>query len=105
MKGWLSDNVFSRTPFLVKILIDQGVFVTMLVTSAIALLVVYLGTKVKAVRNTFLKVKKKLMWSSILRSQVQTYFPTCVSIFSSFKLMMDVSEETENQSRRLSASP
>ena len=68
VKGWLSDNVFSKTPFLVKILIDQGVFVTMLVMSGTTLLIVILGTKVQALKTVFLKIKAKLMWSSILRS-------------------------------------
>lgn len=30
------------------------------------------------------------MWSSVLRSQIQTFFPTCLAIFTSFKLLFDI---------------
>ena len=68
VKGWLSDNIFSKAPFLVSILIDQGIFVTSLVAIGFTMLIVILGTKVQAMKNIFLKIKAKLMWSSILRS-------------------------------------
>jgi hypothetical protein len=39
--------------------------------------------KIKALKSTLAKVKDKLMWSSVFRSQIQTYFPTCILVFSS----------------------
>ena len=43
------------------------------------------------------------MWSSILRSQVQTYFPTCLSIFTTMKLIIDMQNTKQSELRRLSS--
>jgi len=49
------------------------------------MLVFYLLTK-KIIGNTVIvqKIKKKLMWSSVFRSQIQTYLPTCLLTFEYF---------------------
>jgi hypothetical protein len=37
----------------------------------------------------FLKIKNKLMWSSIFRSVIQTYLPTCLMIFTLVKVSIE----------------
>jgi hypothetical protein len=43
---WLNDYVFSKTPFLMAILINQGMFISSLIVFAVALAFLYIGFKV-----------------------------------------------------------
>ena len=53
------------------------------------IIVVGIGLKVTLVRKFFIKQKEKLMWSSVLRTQIQTYFPTALSTFAMIKSLHD----------------
>lgn len=51
-----------------KVIFGQGMFVTSTILGLVMLLVVLLGSKVKALKNVMTTVKNKIMWSSIFRS-------------------------------------
>jgi hypothetical protein len=79
---FLKKHVFKKTQAIQKILVGQGAFITGLIFISFAILIVKLGQRIKMAEVVFTKLKNKLMFSSIFRSQIQTYFPTCILIFS-----------------------
>ncbi|MFM1932434.1 MAG: hypothetical protein RL226_1737 [Bacteroidota bacterium] len=81
---FLNNHVFNRMHTLQKILVGQGLFVTSSIFLAFAIAVVVVGLKVKALQTIFIKIKHKIMFSSVFRSQIQTYFPTCILVFTAF---------------------
>jgi hypothetical protein len=81
---FLTNHVFRKMHTLQKILVGQGIFVTSLIFLAVAIAVVVVGLKVKALHTIFIKIKHKIMFSSVFRSQIQTYFPTCILVFTAF---------------------
>jgi hypothetical protein len=79
---WLDNYVFAKTPLLMEVLVNQGMFVTSLLVFGLALFLILLASKVKAMQRFLVSIKSKLMWSSVLRSQIQTYFATSMTVFS-----------------------
>ena len=59
--------------------------VTSLIFTTLAIGLLTLFTKVRPARKLFLKAKNALMWSSLARSQIQTYFGGCLILFQSMK--------------------
>ena len=51
------------------------------------------------------KIKNKLMWSSVFRSQIQTYFPTCLLTMTAFQalLLMDNDDIREMSKTQLAS--
>ena len=57
----------------------------MLELIAIMLLLIWIASKVFKDPKNLQKVKKLFIWNSVIRSQIQFYFPVCLIIFSQFK--------------------
>ena len=53
-------------------------FVSSLLVLTLAISMVLIGSKIKPLQKVMGIAKNKLMFSSVLRSQIQTYFPTCL---------------------------
>ena len=81
---WLSDNVFGRFKTLQSIIIGQGTLVFGLIVCSSMLVGVFILSKLVGNAEFITKIKEKIMWSPIFRSQIQTFFPTCLLVFEYF---------------------
>ena len=68
IQKYLKDHVFGRLENLQAFLVGNGMFVTTLIFTPIAIGIIILGTKVKPLRNMFLFANNAMMWSSLIRS-------------------------------------
>ena len=66
----MQEKVFKNAEKAQSILIDQGPLVSGIILLTGTILIVGIGIKVTRVRKFFIKQKNKLMWSSVLRTQI-----------------------------------
>ena len=56
-----------------------------------------LGLKLRFARKFFQTMKDKLMWSSVLRTQIQTYFPT---VLATLQMMRGIHSQVKDMTLR-----
>lgn len=79
---FLKKHIFSRVQLLQEILINQGTGFMMICFLVVAFVVLAVFQKYAKDSPLFIKLKNKLMWSSVFRSVIQTYLPTCLAVFT-----------------------
>lgn len=75
----MEDKVFRKMQGLQSILVGQGTLVSGIIFFALTIGTIKFALKFKFARDSLLRLKDKLMWSSFLRAQIQTYFPTVLA--------------------------
>lgn len=78
---FLQDNVFSRVQWLHTLLIKQGTFVACIIVQSALIVVVAITMKVPGLKNLAKKLRDEMMWAPVFRSQIQTFFPACLTSF------------------------
>jgi hypothetical protein len=73
--------------------------VTGLIFFAVSMTVVTIGLKLRFARMFFKTMKDKLMWSSVLRAQIQTYFPTVLATLQMMRGLHSQAIYKENQGK------
>jgi hypothetical protein len=86
----MARHVFHRAEALQRIIVGQGMFVTSFLFLGLAIVFVKVGLRFKPLQSAFTKVKNKLMFSSVFRSQIQNYFPTCILVLIAFHEAHDI---------------
>jgi amino acid transporter len=82
----MQEHIFGNLKVLQSILIEQGTGFLMLCFLAVAFTFIALFNKFAKNSKWFIKLKNKLMWSSVFRSVIQTYLPTCLTVFTLIKI-------------------
>jgi hypothetical protein len=54
VKAWLEKHVFSKTPLLMELLVNQGIFVTSIIVLAVLIGITMVGKHINIVRPIFL---------------------------------------------------
>ena len=72
---------------------------TGLIFFAVSMTVVTIGLKLRFARMFFKTMKDKLMWSSVLRAQIQTYFPTVLATLQMMRGLHSQAIYKENQGK------
>ena len=82
---WLSENVFGRFTTLKRIIVGQGTLMFGLIGMGLLLSGLFIANKLLKNSTIVEKIKEKIMWSPVFRSQIQMFFPTCIATFSYFR--------------------
>ena len=82
IQNWLEINIFQNAKWLQKAIMGQGTFLLTLEIIVLILGFIKLASKFKKSKTLVDNLKKKIMWSSVFRGQIQFYFPVAVVIIS-----------------------
>ena len=87
---WMKENIFGKVEWLQDFLMGQGTLILGLIVVTVLLGVYFLLKKLlKSTSPLVDKMKKKLMYSPIFRSQIQFYLPTCLVCWEYFRTQDD----------------
>ena len=87
---WLKLYVFGNVEWLQQALLGQGTFVLTIEVIVLVVVIIALVEKAKRFPSLTEMIKRKVFWNSIIRGQIQFYFPVCCMVFKSFETFDDL---------------
>ena len=82
VKWFMKNYVFRNLVFMYELLIAQGTFISAMIMISVLLIIYAIIYKTLGKDSIIVtKIKQKVIWSSVFRSQIQFYFPVSLVVF------------------------